>query len=333
MHNLAQRVELMHKILRDKGLVHTSERHKIWDAVIEQLQFRLNQFRQLMVNWFTRKQTEEIHEAVITHAYHAGLKPLTTQLADYNQLEDSYTLRGQELILILHVPTTMDGSIWTVYRILLITTNDDVIAVGAKQHYKVMSKADFDKCICRNHYLICEQPLVSSTNLSSTCVGSLVTHNPTGIGAHCDVHLKNAQELVFQTSSNQFAIYLPQTYTATGTCVGRNTLSFLISQNKQITISQGCQVKLSQHVIKVSASVISPLVPWTFDSEWDTLEVSKRILSRIYLQEDNLRRAYDAKNDDLKLNFSHLMTNATADSTSLAHSYNFIRVTLKPSLD
>jgi len=55
--------------------------------------------------------------------------------------------------------------------------------------------------------------MVSLTNMSASCVGSLMAHNPTGISAQCKVSLKDAQEMVYQTASNQFAVYLPTTYT------------------------------------------------------------------------------------------------------------------------
>jgi len=64
-------------------------------------------------------------------------------------------------------------------------------------------------------------------------------------------------------------------------------------------------------------SFIGPRVPWTFNSERDSLEVPKKILFRVYLQEDKMRRANNAENEDLKNHFEPLMTKATADSTSL----------------
>jgi len=340
--NLGRRIDLAHRILLDNGMVYTAERHEVWDAILEQLHYRLDQFETLMealqshrisLTWFSEKQMQEIHEAVKIHASHAGLKPLTSQLADYSQIEVSYALRNEEVVLILHVPATMDDSIWTVFRyipfpipqsngqVMLIETPEDVIAVGHNGEYKVMSKPDFDKCIRRNHYLICEQPMVSSTNMSATCIGSLMAHNPNGISAHCEVKMKDAQEMVYQTASNQFAVYSPTTYTATGSCADKTALSFLISQYTQITVPQGCKVRLSQHNIKVSASVIGPRIPWTFNSQWDTMEVPRKILSRVYAQEDEMRRTYDAENQHLKSHFFNLMDNATASASSLHQQF------------
>jgi len=58
-------------------------------------------------------------------------------------------------------------------------------------------------------------------------------------------------------------------------------LQFGQKKNTQITVPPGCRVRLSQHTIKVSASVIGPRIPWTFNSQWDTMEVLRRFLSRV----------------------------------------------------
>jgi len=66
----------------------------------------------------------------------------------------------------------MNDAIWTVYKyvpfpiptsdgkIAMVTTNQDIIAIGPGGRHKLMSKTVFDKCVHKELYLICDEPLL-----------------------------------------------------------------------------------------------------------------------------------------------------------------------------
>jgi len=297
--NLSRRVNSALTIMNWENRVDLPTRASVWNGVIAQLQHRLTQFVQfvtelqrhrLSMTWFSAEQLQKLHEEVVKQAKNNNLAPLTQYLSDYSQLEVSYLYSENEILAFLHVPASASEHIWTIYRyipfpipatnssMLVITAPQDIIAVGANNRHKIMSQSQFDQCQKRNHHFVCEMPLVTNTDFATSCAGALMDHNSEAIQQHCSLRHLPLQEQVFQTATNQFAIFSPQTYTARGHCINGTTISALVSSTASVTIPSGCSLKLRQHSITVPVNIITTLVPWVQETKWDTFEVSRRLL-------------------------------------------------------
>ncbi len=304
--NLNKRINAAFNILSEQNRADVNNRYNIWQGIVNQLQHRLDQFIQfvtelqrhrLSMTWFNAYHMAILHEEVVTKSALHGLFPLPQHLSDYFQLEVSYIKSNSEIIAILHVPVSATKSTWSIFKyipfpipadngtIITIHAPDDIIAVGPDHHHKILSQSQFDACIRKNHHYICETPLISNKNFSTSCVGSLMDHFQPGIEQHCSLKHRPSQEMVFQTSANQFAIFSPITYTGRGKCNNGSVISALISESSTITIPNGCSFELKQHMIQTPINIITSLAPWVQETKWDTLAVPRRLL-----ENDNNRR-------------------------------------------
>lgn len=272
---------------------------EVWNAIIDQLQYRLRQFtdfvtqlqqRRLSITWFTTRQLQNIHNTVTEQAMKHNLKPLTTHLTDYLQLDVSYVRSDNFITAIIHVPATAAFTNYKVYRyipfpiplqnneVMTIQAREDIIAVGHDNRHRVFSESQLN--LCRKHYhkFICETPLITNTNFSTTCVGSLLDHNAEGIQKHCSLTTSIAQETVFQITPNQFAIYSPETFTGRGHCSNGTALSALVSTITKVTVPSGCTFNLKNHILTVPVNIITTSEPWVQETKWDTLAVPRQLL-------------------------------------------------------
>ncbi|NBR25999.1 MAG: hypothetical protein EBU08_19905, partial [Micrococcales bacterium] len=254
----------------------------IWTAVVEHLQNKLNifvdfvtqlQHRRLSLTWFSTAQLQKIHNSVLLQAQQHKLIPLTTHLTDYFQLDVSYVRSEHFLTAIIHVPASSSNSFFRVYRyvpfpiplsnntVLHVRANEDIIAVGHNHLHKVLTQTQLNSCHKHYNTFICETPLITNTNFSTTCIGSLMDHNSRGIQAHCTISTSPSQETVFSITNNQFAVYSPETFTGRGHCINGTSLSALISTTSRITVPPGCTFQLRQHVLTVPINVITTSEP------------------------------------------------------------------------
>ncbi len=305
INNLNKRLNLAMSILSEDHKADVINRQFVWLSVIEQLNHRLKQFHdfvtelqrhRLSMTWLTPKQMETLHQEVASQAQLHGLIPLPTHLSDYAQLEVSYLKSDKTISAILHVPTSSSKFTWTIYKyipfpilldnstLLSVQAKDEIIAVGPDHNHKVLSRSQFERCLRRNHIFICESPLITATNFSTSCVGALMDHNQQAIEAHCTLHHLPIQEMVFQTAADQFAIFSPLTYTARGACHNGTAISALISKTSKVTVPNGCTLNLRQHSLSVPINVIATLTPWVQETKWDILGVPRKLL-----QESNQR--------------------------------------------
>jgi len=310
--NLDKRVHSAFVELARTAKIENDEVHQIWTEILNQAETRLNQLKELLqnaqyhrlaMNWFNETQLENILHGVQKHAADSKVKALITKVSDLYQIEMSYARKDDELVLILHVPTTMNDAEWTVYKyvpfpiphsdgkIAMVTTNKKIIAIGPDGKHKIMSKATFDKCQRRGPYHICDEQLVNKKNYSTSCVGALFDSQAETIKRKCDVELMDDEEMVFPMSSTKFAIYTPLPYTASASCLHNKQFHYQIRKSTHIEIPPGCTLKLKQHEVNVPTSIVVSTDPWTFPTTWDTLETPKHILQKQYKMGFDLEQA------------------------------------------
>jgi len=349
--NLNSRLIRALQVIRHNNLqggVHM--RWQIWDTLLHQLEARLHQFQSLIealqmhrisLDWFAPGQLADINAKVQTQARIAKLTPLEGQLSDYLQLEVSYARVQGELRIYIHVPVISEDSLWSVYRYLpfpipqpdnqlgLVVTEEDIIAVGPKPRYKVMSVAQFEKCHRRYNRVICDQPLVAGTNLSNTCVGALMEHQSSAVTQLCTINVVPDREMVFQISSQTFAVHSPVTFTAQGVCWDQRRLTFMVGSSTQINIPKGCSLDLRQHEICLPLAINPIQLPWVMPSEWDVAKVAKDLLLQKWEERINVESLLtnDGQNDQ---RFQQLQ--AAGNESALRHQRVHQRIIKAQSL-
>jgi hypothetical protein len=236
------------------------------------------------------QELQSIHDSVLKQAAKSDLLPLTQHLTDYFQMDVSYIRSEFFITAIIHVPATASDSFFKVFRyipfpipisdnlVLNIHAREEIIAVGHNNQHRVLSQTQLQNCNRHYNKYICETPLITNTNFSTTCVGALMDHNPVGIQTHCSISSAPAQEAIFQISNNQFAIYSPETFTGRGRCVNGTHLSALISTISKVIVPPGCTFYLRNHVLTVPVNAFTIAEPWVQETKWDTMEVPRQLL-------------------------------------------------------
>ena len=362
--NLETRINTAFKVLNEKenDYKRLDNHISVWSAVVRHLEAKLHQFvdfvtqlqhRRLSITWFSEAQLKKLHAEVLRQAKKHDLVPLTTHLTDYFQLDVSYVRSHPYITAIIHVPCSSSDSIFKVYRYipfpipisqnnaLQVHTTDDIIAVGHNNHHMVLSQAQLDRCQKRYHKFLCETPLITNTNFSTTCVGSLMDHDQTGIQTHCSLTSIPLQEQVFQINTNQFAIYSPDTFTGRGKCINGTALSALVSRITKVTVPSGCSFVLKQHVLTVPVNVIATSQPWVQQTKWDTMEVPRLLLANqaarhaeveaLLAKDGTFQQAVQAHLDStvnlLKTAHSNIANDAKAITTAVArHQWAIIAI-------
>ena len=331
--NLNERIEHAFAWLNETDTTYRNpdNHNTIWAAVVSHLQSKLDLFidfvtqlqhRRLSLTWFSTKQLQKIHDSVVRQAQKNNLLPLTSHLTDYFQLDVSYVRSDHFLTAIIHVPTSSSNNFFRVYRyvpfpiplsdhtVMHIHAREDIIAVGHNNQHKVLTQTQLDNCQRHYQLFICESPLTTNTNFSSTCIGSLMDHNALGIQTHCSISTKPSQESVFQVTNNQFAIYSPETFTGRGHCNNGSHLSALISTISQVTVPPGCTFKLRQHILTVPINAITAAEPWVQETKWDTLQVPRQLLLNDLRRREALHELLARDNVTQQSVHDHLRTSA-----------------------
>ena len=309
--NLQKRVDLAFQILTENQRAELDTIHTVWSGILATLRYRTDQLTQfitelqrgrLSMTWFTVQQMKTLHRQVLQQAKDHNLTPLVSHLSDYFQLDVTYVKADDYLTAIIHVPATASNKIFTVYRyipfpipvgadqMVSVCAEENIIAVGPDHHHKVMTKEQFDNCVRRNNHFICETPLITNTNFSTTCVGSLMDHDHEGIKQHCALSYTKTQEMVFQLAMHKFVVFSPITFTGRGNCLNGSHLSMLISKVTTVEIPRGCDLRLKHHILKVPSNVIASTTPWVQETKWDTLEIPKALFAKRMKEEAHLRQ-------------------------------------------
>ena len=74
--------------------------------------------RRLAIDLLTPHQMDVLHKSVMDQAHQDNFNPLTTQIADYFQIEASYVRTDNDIVIIVHVPCSKFSDLLTIYRYL-----------------------------------------------------------------------------------------------------------------------------------------------------------------------------------------------------------------------
>ena len=274
-------------------------RYMVWASVVRHLQRRLSDFASLVDNlhkhrlsqqWFSSEQLKQLHQNVLEFAAQHQVIPLTEYPSDYCQIDASFVSASNQLVILLHVPATRKKEKWSIFRyhpfpipngnhtVTMISAPQSLIAMGADKRYKVLTESDLHHCLRRNHHYLCKSPVLTHTDFASTCVGALMGQLPDSIAALCRIHMEPEREMVMQASERTFAIFTPIPFTAHGACINGTIITKIITKSAIVGLEPGCSLNLRSHLIEVPFSLTTPRQPIVSTTNWDTLEVPKKLL-------------------------------------------------------
>jgi len=327
-------------------------RYMVWTAVVRHLQRRLNEFASLLENlqkhrlsniWFSSQQMHEIHQNVHTFGKSHQVIPLTEFSSDYFQIDTSFVTTSDQLLMILHVPSTRAKEKWHIFRykpfpipdnnnmVKMVTSPEQLIALGADKRYKVLSEADLHHCLRRNHVYMCNSPVITHTDFGSSCIGAIMGQMSDRIVELCQIHMEPSREIVLQASEQTFAVYSPEPFTAHGTCVNGTLTRKLMGISSIVSLSPGCSLQLKEHVIDAPFSLTLPKQPIIEQTSWDTLDVPRRLLQHEDQRQTKLygmlvNDSYDVSKleDGLRLSQAQLAKLHDRLSKQVAESHGFL---------
>lgn len=132
-------------------------RYMTWIAIIQHLQHRLNQWRDLVDSlhkhrlhsgWFTTDQMETLHRNVKAFAAAQNVYPLMDFPSDYFQTDVSFVHNKNELTLIIHVPAMRHCQKWSIYCYHLFPISnhkDDVTMITAPASLIAIAQIDITR--------------------------------------------------------------------------------------------------------------------------------------------------------------------------------------------
>ena len=246
------------------------------------------------------------------HTIHHGLFNGSFSESDIRKLKD---------------PTsTSPGSL--VQEGLIVQPEAELIAIGANQHYKILTTAELDGCDKKPRLFLCNRHQVLKTKLSESCLGSMYTRSELGVRQHCKLRKEPLVEIVHQISSSNFLVFSPEDFTKQAVCINGTQFPVAISiGNNEISLPEGCKVTLRSHEllsdlnVRVSSQALGTIWHW-----------SPMLLSFSSLQDPGRHDQYLAEIHDhlLKLksenNQSHALTKKLSNPSTIPISWWIIIV-------
>ena len=249
------------------------------------------QHHRLSVDLLSFTQLNSLHASVQQAAKANGYESLTTQLADYFQLETSYLRKNADIIILLHVPCTKKDNLLNIYRYvpfpfplketfnsntrsitnalnfslsdssspqptpqpataLFLVPESELIAVGPKGKFMILSQADFTHCTQKSRMFLCERHQVLHKNLQDSCLGSLFLRSETGVKLNCKFETRPLRETVYQINANEHLVFTPYPLTTQITCSNGTHYPVFLAATSKLIVPNGCQTELNAHTIQ-----------------------------------------------------------------------------------
>ena len=163
---------------------------------------------------------------------------------------------------------------------LFLKVDSDLIAIDGQQNFRLLSQSDLASCIQRNHFYLCEQQHVLRTNLTQTCLGSLYLKRPSGVRENCRFDRRPLRERVYQTSSNEYLVYSPVSFTTRVSCTNGSSFTADFGQTTRLTVPDGCKIQLNSHTLRVDERFHLPLQPQIYEWNWSPMDLPSDLLDR-----------------------------------------------------
>ena len=288
------------------------------------------QHRRLAVDYLDKAELNAMHEALKNQAHTLGYELLPEKITDYFQLEASYLRVDQDIVLILHVPCVAPHGKLKIYKhipypfpihtaprvsndsiagSLMLSKNvslafnppispealylksvENFIAIGTDDKYKTFTEKELTECDKHGRYFLCEGHQILRTHLAESCLGALYLRQEDGMRAHCKFERRPLEEEVYQTSSNDFLVFSPTSFTTKLVCTNASLTNtpIFVQGATNVHVPPGCTVELKSHAISADLNIrISP-PPIHAVWEWNPLSFPSSMLEDIQAVDNRL---------------------------------------------
>jgi len=315
------------------------------DTMIFHLDMQINVFKDTMqqamnhrlaINALTRSDAAIVVQHVKDTAHDLGLKSMINSHHELFQLELSYMLQENQMVLILHVPMVDEQNLLNMRQYLPVPFNQDIfnnrslipilddfdiIAYNDHSKYKLVNSKDLSLCDKMGEIFFCKGRTSIQTEFTHSCLGAIVRSDGENINKRCRFQVKPINEQVFEISRGEWLIFTDGAHPATMDCKNkRNNRDLPIHNGAKIRLSPGCSIRLSEHILYAENEVFVSSRPSTVEIRWDASTLFKAI-----------------SREDLELVTAHLMENETmeVDIADIRHRVQTLqtKLTLEDSKD
>ena len=193
---------------------------------------------------------------------------------------------------------------------LFFVPDADLIAIGRNimhsHRYKLLSSAELQSCIQRNHVYLCERHQVLRTDLEGSCLGSLYLQSVKGVRENCKLDRKQLRETVYQISANNHIIVTPAPFTTQIQCANGTHLAVRIGRINKVYVPAGCTLQLKNHTITADDNIRITPEPLQFEWDLDPLTLPSELLHTTGHLDDQL--------NNLKTHIADLKNLAVTDN-------------------
>ena len=232
--------------------------HRVIHAV------QMAQVRRLSVDLLDSFQLDRLFKRLKLEAKNLDNVLLIDKISDLFQLEVTYFSDGQDVHLLIHVPSVPKNGLLDLYKLhpfplpidgnySLIPMSDNNILALTPDHRKYhtqLSTTQLMDCQQINTVYICERHGVLTKNLSNSCLGSMYLQDYGAVQHLCQIQVMPTRELVFQLLGNWFLIYSPVVFTADVQCQNGTLSRFFIPVGiSKHFLSPGCHADFKENVL------------------------------------------------------------------------------------
>ena len=261
---------------------------------------QMAQIRRMSVDLLTGVQLKNLFNKLKGEARKLNNILLINQPSDLFQLEVSYFSDGQDVHLLVHVPSVPKSGLLDLYQlhpfplpvegnfslIPIVTNNVLALTTDHNKYHAQLSTTQLMDCLRINQVYICERHGVLAKELSSSCLGALYLQHAVKAQELCQIEVTPIKEIVFQLLSNWFLIYSPVIFTSDVHCQNGSLSRFFIPEGiSKHFLSPGCQADFKENILFSNTAVRldSDLIhfEWEWEKELFKLNTPQEIMANL----------------------------------------------------
>ena len=222
------------------------------------------QLRRLSPLLLSAEQLSKLMEELKLRSAASRSDLLIEQISDLFQIEVSYLFDGEDITLLLHVPTVRKEARLRLMKFLpfplsfsdshflLPRPANNLLAISSSEPRLSLdlTEADLEGCYRIGNVHLCERLGVLRNGLSNTCLGALYAQKFEQSMSACTMDVVPVSERILQLRDNWFLIYATSAFTAYVSCLNSTSSEFHLKMGvNRIPLSPTCQLKLKDHVL------------------------------------------------------------------------------------
>jgi Baculovirus F protein len=243
------------------------------------------QNHRLSVDLLSADQLKKLYKKLAGMAKKLNNRLLIDKPSDLFQLEVSYISDGQDIHLLIHVPTVPQEGLLDLFQLhpfplplnknhsLIPVVENNVLALTTdyRKYHTQLSTTALLGCQKVSQVYICERHGVLIKELNQTCVGSLYLQDYEAAQKLCQITVTPTKEIVFQLLGNWFLIFSPTVFTSDVNCANGTRSRFFIPEGiSKHHLSAGCQANFKDHVLFSNNAVRLESDILHFEWQWES---------------------------------------------------------------